>query len=92
MEAIVSCVYGPDRTDIKFAANELTEDVALLGELAPHHVCIPELSQPGITFYGTVKFGLLEDVRETGKGYELLAIWMNALFEYAKHTGQLATQ
>ena len=86
MEAIVLTVFGPERSDIKDAANELTENVELLNELAPKHTCIPEESRDGLAFYGTVKFGCLEDVRTTGRGYELLAIWMNALYDYAKHT------
>ena len=86
MEAIVKVVFGPERLDIKFAADELTENIALLNELAPTQVSIPNEARPGLEYYGSIKFGVLEDVRKTGKGYELLAIWMNALFDYAKHT------
>ena len=89
MECVVGVIFGLGRTDIKFAANELTENVAVLHELAPKHVCIPEETQKALVKYGTVKFGILEDVRPTGRGYELLAIWMNALYDYASHTGQL---
>ena len=42
MECVVGVIFGLGRTDIKFAANELTENVTLLHELAPRHVCIPE--------------------------------------------------
>ena len=91
MESVVGVVFGPSRLDIKFAANELTENIALLSELAPRHVSIPVESQKALGKYGTVKFGILEDVRKTGKGYELLALWMNALYEYARHTDQLKT-
>ena len=90
MEAIVSCIFGPERSDIKFAANELTENVEVLDKLAPKQACIPEESRPGLQFYGEVKYGLIENVRETGKGYELLAAWMNALYEYAQYTDQLS--
>ena len=86
MEAIVQTVFGPERLDIKDAANELTENIELLNELAPKQTCIPEESRGGLVFFGTIKFGCLEDVRKTGRGYELLAIWMNALYDYAKHT------
>ena len=90
MEAIVQTVFGPERLDIKDAANELTENIELLNELAPKQTCIPEESRGGLAFYGTIKFGCLEDVRKTGRGYELLAVWMNALYDYAKHTNQLS--
>ena len=90
MEAIVNYVWGSSRTDIKDAGNELTENIAMLKELAPSDIhSIPEESREALLVYGSVKFGLLEDVRRTGKGYELLAIWMNALYDFAQHTGQL---
>ena len=88
MEAIVAYVWGPSRTDIKVAGNELTENIAMLGELTPSDIsCIPEESLGALYFFGRVKLGILEDVRRTGKGYELLAIWMNALYDFALHTG-----
>ena len=90
MEAIVNYVWGSSRTDIKDAGNELTENIAMLKELAPSDISnIPEESREALIAYGSVKFGCLEDVRRTGKGYELLAIWMNALYDFAQHTGQL---
>ena len=62
----------------------------MLKELAPSDISnIPEESREALIAYGSVKFGCLEDVRRTGKGYELLAIWMNALYDFAQHTGQL---
>ena len=89
MEAVVGCVWGNSRTDIKCATNEITENIEILRELAPSTVCIPEQSKEALYVYGTVKLGLLEDVSKTNKGYELFAIWLHALYEYAYHTKQL---
>ena len=41
MQAIVGYVFGVSRLDIKFAANELTENIALLGELLNENYLMP---------------------------------------------------
>lgn len=86
MEAVVGCIWGDTRSDIKCASNELTENIEILRELAPNDVLIPDLSKEALYTYGTVRFGLLQDVQKTNKGYELFAIWMDALYDYAYHT------
>ena len=89
MEAIVRYIWGTSRSDIKMASNELTEDISMLGELAPDVDSLPEPSRQALIFYGQVQIGLLHDVKQTGKGYELLAVWMDAVYDYAYHMGQL---
>ena len=72
------------------AAGELTENISILGDLAPSNLDeLPEAQCEALRNYGKVKFGLVENVRVTAKGYELFAIWMNALYDFAEHTGQL---
>ena len=60
MEAVVAYLWGPSRIDIKTAAGELTEDIAILRELAPSDIdCIPAESLEALYFFGKVK--LLKD-------------------------------
>ena len=91
METVVGYVWGPERFDIKFAANELTEDVTILSELAPSNIAeLPEGSKQALKSFGeSRKTGLYQECKATGKGFELLYVWLDALFDYASHTGQL---
>ena len=49
MEALVGYVFGISRLDIKVASNELTANIAVLGELVPKDTyCIPEESREAL--------------------------------------------
>ena len=91
METVVGYVWGPERIDIKFAANEVTEDVTILRELAPGDLKqLPEGSKQALKSFGEIrKTGLYQECKATGKGYELLYAWLDALYDYASYTGQL---
>ena len=38
VESLVAYIFGPERFDVKFAMNEITENIAILEEVAPKNL------------------------------------------------------
>ena len=90
MKVLTGYVWGAGRIDVVNAANEITENISILEEVAPSDLsALPSESCEALRKYTEVKVGCLENVRQQAKGYELLATWIDAIHVYAKHTGQL---
>ena len=87
MKVLTGYVWGAGRIDVVNAANEITENISILEEVAPSD--LSALPSESLRKYTEVKVGCLENVRQQAKGYELLATWIDAIHVYAKHTGQL---
>ena len=84
MSAVVAYIWGPERTDVVVATNEITENIAILEDVAPSDLdALSQESKQALINYGKVKLGVLEEVRRQAKGFELLAIWLNAVYDYA---------
>ena len=63
MSAIVAYLWGPERTDIMVAANEFTENIAILEDVAPSDLdALSDESRLALINYGKVKLGVLEEV------------------------------
>ena len=88
MMGVVAYLWGPHRTDVFIAANELTENIEMLEEVAPGELdSLSCEARQALRDYTKVKKGILEDVRRQGKGYELFAIWLDAIHAFADYTG-----
>ena len=75
------------------AAFEITENMQSLEILAPSDLDNLSLqSCQALREFNRVNSGLISAVATTGKGYVLLAKWMEAIHDYANHTGQLSAQ
>ena len=84
MRTVVGYLWGPDRRDVMAAAFEITEDIQSLEVLAPSDLDNLSLTScQALKEFDRVNSGLIPAVAATGKGYELLAKWMEALHAYA---------
>ena len=91
MSNVVAYLFGT-RSDVVIAAAELTENIAMIEALAPSDIaCLSEECKGALSAYGKVKLGCLTQISRDAKGYELIGTWFEAVYEYAKHTGQLTT-
>ena len=89
MSNVVTYLFGP-RSDIMISAGELTENIAMIESLAPSDISnLSDECKGALVAYGKVKLGIMNSVSRDAKGYELICTWFEAVYEYAKHTGQL---
>ncbi len=88
MRTVVAYLWGSERMDVMIASSELTEDVqAILNEFACQNIDqLPQYALDALKEFNSENKGLVQECAATGKGYELLAKWMDALYEYALYT------
>ena len=85
-------VWAGTRNDVYTASAEVTENITVLEGLATVDISnLLEGSLEALREFKKVKLGaMLPAIRATGRGYELLYVWLEALLAFAEHTNQLA--
>ena len=72
------------------ACYELTSNIGIIMDLVPKNIKdLPAHSRAALVEFYRCRGGLMRDCEATAYGYVLFAKWMEALYEYAKYTGQL---
>ncbi len=91
MRTVVAYLWGSERMDVMVASAQLTEDVqSTLNEFACQNIDQPpKYALDPLKEFNAENKGLGQACAATGKGYELLAKWMEALYEYSLYTNQL---
>ena len=93
MRTVVMYVWGDQRHDIMTASYELTENIQVIWRLIPNGIDnLPAHCRAALEEFFRCQNGMMHECETTGQGYVLLCKWMQTLYDYAEHTGQLTSE
>ena len=88
MKSVIAYLWGSDRSDVMTASAELTGNIQILEMIAPKNIeTLTDDQKAALIAVAKQRGQIINEAKQTGKGYLLFAEWLLALHAYAEHTG-----